>query len=113
MKRAGAGRRYNFDLESIYDSFLQSIEDNQGASGDVPYVVPGPAPGAAASCTDIAWSSAYPRISSAVAAHYGDSRAASRRWPSLARYTENLLGHAAAGGGHSVATCDEFLDWVQ
>lgn len=100
---------YNFDLEAIYTSWLASIEDDQGVSGDVPFVVPGRAAAGHASCNDIAWTSAYPQIASFVGAYYGSARPADRHWPSLTRYADNLIGRA---GSDSVATCDQFLDWV-
>ena len=100
---------YNFDLEAIYTSWLASIEDDQGVSGDVPFVVPGRAPGGRASCNDIAWTSAYPQIASFLGAYYGSARPADRHWPSLTRYASNLIDRAGSSG---VTTCDQFLDWV-
>ena len=66
----------------------------------------------------------YPRVTSFVGVYYGTTRVAERHWASLAQYTSNLVGHAvstwSAPGQHlvghvaneSVATCDEFSDWV-
>ena len=101
---------YNFDLQAIYTSWLASVEDDQGPSGDAPFVVPGGEPGAS-SCTDIAWTTVYPQMVSFVGEYYGDSRLADRHWTSLSNYTDNLLKHAAAHS-HGLATCDQFLDWV-
>ena len=108
---------YNFDLDAVYRSWLGSIEDEQGVSGDVPYVVPGSSPAGATSCTDIAWTVAYPQIASLVGTYYGDTRLAQQQWPSLTRYINNLMMHAAQNSSNSrgsdgVATCDQFLDWV-
>jgi alpha-L-rhamnosidase len=99
---------YNFDLSAIYHSFLDSIEDNQGASGDVPYVVPGPEPGKG-SCNDIAWTSAYPQLAALMYEYYGDVRVLERHYPSLRRYIENLIQFAGPAG---LALCDRFGDWV-
>jgi alpha-L-rhamnosidase len=115
---AAEASMYNFDLEAIYTSWLASIEDNQGSQGDVPYLAPGQTPSSPASCNDIAWTSAYPRVTSFVGAYYGATRAAARHWPSLTRYVDNLVDHHAGPppsgtqGGAGVATCDQFLDWV-
>ena len=74
---------YNFDLQSIYSSFLHSVEDDQGPiSGDVPFVVPGGIPGAS-SCNDIAWTSAYPILTGQLGTFYGDSKAADQHWDSI------------------------------
>lgn len=76
---AAEASMYNFDLEAIYTSWLASIEDNQGSQGDVPVLAPGGAtPRSPASCNDIAWTSAYPRVTSFIGAYYGASRAAAR-----------------------------------
>jgi hypothetical protein len=72
---------YNFDLSAIYHSFLNSIEDNQGASGDVPFVVPGPEPGKS-SCNDIAWTSAYPQLAALMYKYYGDVRVLEQHYTS-------------------------------
>ena len=96
---------YNFDLEAIYQSWLTTVEDNQGPSGDVPYVSPGSTPGPE-SCNDISWTSAFPRIASYVTTYYGSLRAAERHWPSMSKYVDNLIDHVA-NGSHSVATCDQ------
>ena len=102
---------YNFDMQSIYTSFLHSVQDNQGpASGDVPVVVPGSTPGPS-SCNDLAWSAAFPEIAALVGDYYGDTNAADRHWESLARYMANVVHHAA-NSSHGVAVCDQFLDWV-
>jgi hypothetical protein len=53
---------YNFDMRAVFEAFLQTVEDNQDpASGDVPFVVP-TAMHPSATCKDIAWTSAYPQI---------------------------------------------------
>ena len=114
---AAEASMFNFDLEAIYTSWLTSIEDNQGSQGDVPYLAPGgQTPTSPASCNDIAWTSAYPRVASFVGEYYGATRAAARHWPSLARYVDNLVdrhvGPPPTSGGAGIATCDQFLDWV-
>jgi hypothetical protein len=103
---------YNYDLEAIYSSWLRTIEDNQGADGDVPVVSPGERPrNGRPSCNDIAWTSAFPQIASFVAAYYGSTGAAERQWSSLTKYADNLLGHAK--GSHGVATCDQVRpSWI-
>lgn len=52
---------FNFDILAVHVAFMQSIEDNQGPGGDVPVVIPAGIPGNG-SCSDIAWTSAYPQI---------------------------------------------------
>ena len=54
---ASEASMYNFDLEAIYASWIDTVGDSQGPSGDVPFVAPGQTPGKQ-SCNDIAWTSA-------------------------------------------------------
>lgn len=102
---------FNFDTLALHTQFLQMIKDNQGVSGDVPYVVPAPAPRAPKSCNDIAWTSAYPQILNTLHTYYGDDRLVSRHWPSLVAYQENLLRNATTNP-NSIAECDGFGDWL-
>eukprot|EP00937_MAST-01D_sp_MAST-1D-sp2_P006108 g6108.t1 len=98
---------YNFDIAAVHRAFMQTIEDNQGAGGDLPYVIPAGIP-KNGSCNDIAWTSAYPQIINMHRTYYGDDRLARRHWPSLVRYQENLNSNAQ----HGLATCDKFEDWL-
>lgn len=103
---------YNFDLQSIYTSFLHSVEDDQGPmSGDVPYVVPDKGIPGASSCNDIAWTSAYPILTGQLGTFYGDRKAANQHWDSIVRYMDNLI-RVAANSSQDLAVCDQFLDWV-
>jgi hypothetical protein len=98
---------YNFGIAAVHSAFMQTIEDNQGPGGDVPYVVPAGIP-KNGSCNDIAWTSAYPQIIAMHQIYRGDDRLARRHWPSLVRYQENLILNAQ----HGLATCDKFEDWL-
>ena len=101
---------YNFDTMAMHTAFMQTIRDNQGASGDVPVVIPAGIPGST-SCNDIAWTSAYPQIVSMLQTYYGDTRIVGRHWDSLVSYQENLVRHANASGA-GIAECDQFQDWL-
>ena len=61
---------------------VQMIEDNQGPGGDVPVVIPAGNP-ADTSCNDIAWTSAYPQISSMLHTHVNTSRKTKRTGATL------------------------------
>ena len=103
---------YNFDMGPVHDAFIQTVEDNQGQNGDVPVVVPGSAGNA---CNDIAWTSAFPQITAMQHEYYGDTRTLKRKFQSLARYQEHLIGIATTGpqGTHAgLAVCDQFKDWL-
>ena len=98
---------YNYDIAAVHRAFMQTIEDNQGPAGDVPYVIPAGTP-KNGSCNDIAWTSAYPQIVNMHHTYYGDDRIARRHWQSLVQYQENLVLNAQGG----LATCDKFEDWL-
>ena len=103
---------YNFEMRAVHEAFLQTIEDNQGAGGDIPVVVPQvneiPGPN---SCQDIAWTAAFPQIIHFLHLYYGDVRAVRRHWPALQRYTQNLINNAATSP-NDLAVCDQFKDWL-
>lgn len=101
---------YNFDTMAVHTAFMQSIEDNQGPTGDVPFVIPASTPGPG-SCNDIAWTSAYPQITNMLHGYYGDDRLVHRHWPSLVLYQESLIKNAAANPDR-IAECDQFQDWL-
>ena len=82
----------------------------QGANGDVPVVIPA-GPPKSGSCNDIAWTSAYPQITSMLHTYYGDARIVNRHWPSLVRYQENLIDKAKTDP-NKLAECDQFKDWL-
>ena len=107
----------NFEMGPVHEAFMQTIEDNQNAvTGDVPYVVPQPwrtTPGKAGSCNDIAWTSAYPQITAMQYEYYGNTRTLARTFPSLVKYTENLISNSSASDTHEgLAVCDFFNDWL-
>ena len=114
----------NFEMGPVHEAFIQLVEDNQNPkTGDVPYVVPGfvggfpghEAPGKEASCNDIAWTSAYPQVAAAQHEYYGDTRTLARKFPSLVKYTENLISNAdssASNAHEGLAVCDQFRDWL-
>ena len=79
----------------VHSAFLQTIEDNQGVSGDVPVAIPAGSPSQAkGSCNDIAWTAAYPQLAAMQYKYYGNKRVIERHWPSLVRYQENLIANA-------------------
>lgn len=103
---------YNFDSRTVHEAFMQTIQDNQGSSGDVPFVVPAGVPGDD-SCHDIAWTAAYPQISNLMYKYFGDRRVLENHWSSLVKYIENLIRHAGSSKTTpGLAVCDQFKDWL-
>ena len=100
----------NFDMASVYTSFLETIRNNQQTApskrkGDVPGVVPTPGLGAGwgsgleagpDGITDISWSAAYPLITRWMLQFYGDERVVADHYPNLVRFMDNLHTHAQA-----------------
>jgi hypothetical protein len=103
---------YNFEMGPVHEAFMQVIEDNQSpTTGDVPVVVPG----SAGQCDDIAWTSAYPQITAMQHQYYDNTRTLERKFPSLVKYTENLIANAdssASNAHEGLAVCDQFKDWL-
>ena len=106
----------NFEIAPVYEAFIQTIEDNQSPlTGDVPFKVPAGQHYGNISCEDIAWTSAYPQITSMLYQYYGDTKTLERRYSSLVRYIENLISHAysVTSNAHAgLAVCDNFRDWL-
>ena len=108
---------YNFDMLAVQSAFMQSIRENQSPGGDVPAKIPGKANffdttnPPHQSCTDIAWTSAWPRITNMLHEHYGDRTIVQRMWPGLVRYTENLIAHSNTSTPVGLSTCDTYQDW--
>lgn len=116
---------FNFEMQGVFEEFLQTIRDNQDPAGDVPGVVPAtsvppPAWGAGRpeyaagresftiispvtageqwtrdAKTDISWSAAYPLITAWLLKHYNNLRVVERHWPSLVEYMDGLLEAAS------------------
>ena len=105
---------YNFDMGPVHDAFLQVVEHNQQGNGDVPFVVPKTPISQKDTCSDIAWTTAYPQITEMQHTYYGDMRIIQRRWGSLVRYQENLISHATVSNNthEGLAVCDDFKDWL-
>lgn len=101
---------YNFGMLPVHTAFFQTIVDNQGAGGDVPSVIPGSIP-QNGSCSDIAWTSAFPLIVNMHVQYYNNTRPARRHWSALVRYTENLIG-VANNSSSGLAECDQWQDWL-
>ena len=80
-------------MSAVHEAYLQLIEDDQGGNGDVPTKVPNDSDDR---CHDVAWTSAYPIITNFQHQYYGNKRIVERRWPSLVRFLEYLIGSATA-----------------
>eukprot|EP01047_Picozoa_sp_COSAG01_P022439 COSAG01_NODE_1331_length_10699_cov_28.574717_3_plen_247_part_00 len=108
----------NFDMSAVQSAFMQSIKENQSPGGDVPAKIPGKSNFFHTtnpphdSCTDIAWTSAWPRITSMLHDYYGDRTVVETMWPSLVRYAENLIAHSNTGTPEGLSTCDTYQDWL-
>ena len=101
---------YSFNMQAVDEAFIELIQANQGPGGDVPVAVPRAIP-EGNSCADIAWTSAFPQLAWLLYTYYGDERELRRQWPSLQRYTENLLRDAGVTAD-GLAECDQYSDWM-
>lgn len=93
---------WNYDMAAVHHSYLQIIEDSAAPNGDPGSCVPSIGADIVygrstsnTSCSDIAWSAAFPVIANLLHEYYGDTRAAKQHWPALQLFAEGLINVAS------------------
>lgn len=105
---------YNLFAPSVYELFLDTIQDQQISNASDPYwgFVPEVVPGAVNPPGDLSWTAAFPLIANWLHVYYGDLEPARKHWPALVAWTNGVLRAARQRNG-TAALPDFFTcgDW--
>jgi alpha-L-rhamnosidase len=101
---------FNFDVHRLFEQWLRTYRESQGADGTLPAVVPAPSLDAFGAANDPSWGGTIVLDVWALHQHYGNTRVLTDNYDAMARWMD-LMASTVAGTGY-VHRGFSFGDWA-